>query len=248
MKIKPEERNKVIVLSVALVLVFCLFGFTVFPRLLPHGPTGELLIGPNAHRTTSTSSSWASTPSRPSAPGLQAPITPLPAASKPVVVPPAAPGASDPFWRPLALIMQPQKPNAATTVRPNGTSASSVSSGVRSGMDKSAPWKTGGAGKLAVVPPPPLLDVSLQGIVQDTTAMAVLETGGQMKFLKVGEGLQGGWYIIRIRATTVTLRQGRREVVLTVGQTIQKEAAPEPQDTHGIATTLPPFHKVTLQQ
>jgi len=99
---------------------------------------------------------------------------------------------------------------------------------------------------LAPIAPPPLPEVALQGIVQDETAIAVLDVGGQVRFLKAGEALEGGWVLKSIQTATVVLRQGRREVVLTLGQTLPKETPREIPGERGLANTLPPFHSVIL--
>ncbi|MCW3095382.1 MAG: hypothetical protein JWL77_1000 [Chthonomonadaceae bacterium] len=247
MKIKPEERQKVLLLVAALVLVFCMFGFTVVPRLLPHGPQGQLLIGGHASDTTAAS---ATAPARTLAAGSAPPTgtapligsaTPLSPATVITPIPPPPPMATDPFWRPLALSLLPEKLNNITTVRkPNPTI---VATNGKSGLSRISGSRT----MLASIPPPSLPDVVLQGIVQDDTAIAVLDVGGQTRFLKVGQALEAGWILARIQTTTVTLRQGRREVLLMLGQTRPKDAAPERQESHGLAATLPPFHNVPLE-
>jgi hypothetical protein len=242
MKIKPEERQKVLLLSAALVLVFCMFGFTVVPRLLPRGPQGQLLIGGHAADTAASSATApatapASAPATGAAPVIGAARSSLPPEA--AVIPPPPATASDPFWRPLALSLLPPKAASIQAVRkPVPTTV--VGTIGKPGFSRISGSRT----MLASIPPPTLPDVSLQGIVQDDTAMAVLDIGGQTRFLKVGQALEAGWILARIQATTVTLRQGRREVLLMLGQTRAKDAAPERQESHGLAATLPPFHDV----
>ena len=232
MQIPPEERPKIAALSAGIVVVICLFGFTVVPRLLPRGPNGELL-----HGSTPTVAA-ARPPAVPTLPaGSPGSATPSAVVAEiPSPVPSAT--ATDPFWRPLALSLLPPKMSVAPVrKRDPGPSSSSTSGfGGRSGFVKVAP-----------VAPPPLPDVELQGIVQDETAMAVLAVGGQVRFLKAGEALEGGWFLARIQTATVVLRQGQREVVLTLGQTLLKETPQESKPVRGVADSLPPFHSVTLE-
>lgn len=244
MKVKPEERQKVILLGAGIILVFCLFGFTVFPRLLPHGPQGQLLIGGgSASGVASSSSAPVITPTRSVA--TTSPVGGIPPTEEIISVPVAPSASTDPFWRPLALSLQPPKANFVPA-KPNGGLPPIAA---RTAAPGTYPGRTGARTDLASIPPPPMPDVSLQGIVQDETAMAVLQVGGQARFLKAGEKLEGGWYVAAIQTATVILRQGKREVTLILGQTMQKEAPPpaEPRDLRGLATTLPPFHNVTLE-
>ncbi|MCW3055023.1 MAG: hypothetical protein JWN14_4193 [Chthonomonadales bacterium] len=241
-KINPADRQKVMLLGAAIVLVICLFSFTVVPRLLPHGPQGQLLVGGGSAPVAAAS---------PSAPTITpansvAATSPLLPPTDEIITIPVAPSAStDPFWRPLALSLQPPKSNFAP-VKPVGLppiGAGKMSPGIFGG-------RSGPGTPLAAIPPPPMPDVSLQGIVQDGTAMAVLQVGGQARFLKAGEKLMGDWYIAEIQTATVILKQGKREVTLTLGQTLQKDPPPLPAETRdlrGLATTLPPFHNVTLE-
>ncbi len=256
MNVKPDERPKVVVLAIGIVLVLCMFGFTVVPRLLPHGPHGELLIG--SHRSTSSATATTQAPARANVSTTAANVSTIGAgtapftagtapaagtvAATPIPVPTAT--ATDPFWRPLALSLKANKSNIVP-VRPPVV-----------GLPKPSAFKPGslpnsGSVKLAPIAPPPMPEVALQGIVQDDTAMAVLEIGGQSRFLKAGETLEGGWVLTRIQTATVVLRQGKREVVLTLGQSLPKEAPSmilqENRDIRGFAQTLPPFHTVTLQ-
>jgi len=242
-KINPEDRQKVMLLGAAIVLVICLFSFTVVPRLLPHGPQGQLLVGGGSAPVAAVS---------PSAPTITpansvAKASPLMPSTEEIISIPVAPSAStDPFWRPLALSLQPPKANFVPT-KPNGGQPPIAAGRMLPGAfgGPSGPGKT-----LPFIPPPPMPDVSLQGIVQDGTAMAVLQVGGQARFLKAGEKLEGGWYIAAIQTATVILRQGKREVTLTLGQSLQKDPPPLPAETRdlrGLATTLPPFHNVTLE-
>ena len=260
MKIKPEERPKVVGLAIGIALVLCLFGVNVFPRLLPHGPHGELLLG--ANRPTTSASTTAplpavTTPPTPAAGssssvgaaattaagGAVAAKSPAgTAATAQALVPTAT--TPDPFWRPLALSIQAQKPNSVPVRTPVV------------GLPKPSVFKPGFSPtsspvKLAPIAPPPMPEVALQGIVQDETAIAVLEVGGQTRFMKAGETLEGGWSLSRIQTATIVLRQGRREVILTLGQSLPKEAPAvvpqENRDMRGIAQTLPPFHTVSLQ-
>jgi hypothetical protein len=233
MKMKPEERPKIIALAAAIVLVLCLFGFTVVPRLLPHGPNGELLSG-------SAAASAAAPP--------VAAASPLPSAAPPIAsaaptiaggTPTPTPGpANDPFWRPLALSLLQSKQNS---VQPRKTTPT-LPSLTQPGFSPAS-----GRLKLAPIMPPPLPEVELQGIVQDETAIAVLSVDGQSRFLKTGESLEGGWTLLRIQTSAVVLRQGKREVVLILGQPRQKETPQGTPDRKGIAETLPPFHTITLQ-
>jgi len=242
LKINPEERQKVLLLGGAIVLVICLFGFTVVPRLLPHGPQGQLLVG-GGSAPVAAASPPAPTVTRANSVAAAAPL--LPPTDEVISVPVAPAGFNDHFWRPLALSQQAPKsifaPNRPSGLPPNaGGKASLGTVGGSSGAGKT----------LAAIPPPPMPDVSLQGIVQDGTGMAVLQVGGQARFLKAGEKLEGGWYVAAIQTATVVLKQGKREVTLTLGQTLQKDPPPLPAETRdlrGLATTLPPFHNVTLE-
>lgn len=236
MKIKPEERPKVIALAAAIVLVFCIFGFTVVPRLLPHGPNGELLHNSAPPVVAATPPTAAPAPAL--SPGVPAPAGATPATGT-LAAP--SPTATDPFWRPLALSLQPQKTNFAPPrkIVPPPVLTAKPGFAARTG-----------AMKLAPIAPPPMPEVSLQGIVQDETAMAVLTVGGQAKFMKVGEKLDGGWVLIGIQTASVVLRQGRREVVLNLGQTLPRESPlvdHDVREVRGIATTLPPFHSTPLE-
>jgi len=237
MKIKPDERPRAIALVLGIVLVLCMFGFTVVPRLLPHSPTGQLLLGSASQETPSTSTSPNSTPVRQVPPTPAGKALPLITAA---VVPLQTPSttSTDPFWRPLALSLLPNR----STFVPARPPVPGLSTNAKSGFQLSA-----GPMKLAVIAPPPLPEVELQGIVQDETAMAVLAVGGQARFLKAGETLEGGWVVWSIQTSAVVLRQGRREVLLTLGQTHLKEAHQENRDVRGLAATLPSFHTVTLQ-
>jgi len=238
-KISPEDRQKVMLLSAAIVLVICLFSFTVVPRLMPHGPQGQLLIGGGSAPVA------ASSPSAPTVTPANsvARTSPLVPPTEEIISIPVAPSAStDPFWRPLALSLQPPKSMFASA-KPNVPPIGKTSPGTFGG-------RSGTGTPLAAVPPPPMPDVSLQGIVQDGTAIAVLQVGGQARFLKAGEKLEGGWYVAAIQTATVILKQGKREVTLTLGQALQKDPPPLPAETRdlrGLATTLPPFHNVTLE-
>jgi hypothetical protein len=247
MKIKPEERKKVLLLSIGVVLVFCTFVLRVVPRLLPHGPQGQLLVGGHASDTAASSATApagtlaaGSAPATGAAPviGPAGPATPLAPETVITLVAPPPANASDPFWRPLALSLAPPKPASVAAARK--PDPITVGTSGKPGFSRIPGSKT----MLASIPPPTLPDVSLQGIVQDDTAMAVLDVGGQTRFLKVGQALEAGWILARIQATTVTLRQGRREVLLMLGQTRAKDAAPERPESHGLAATLPPFHDV----
>lgn len=262
LKIKPEERPKVIMLAASIVLVLCIFCFTVIPRLLPHGPNGELLIGAaaSAHATPASTSSPA--PVASARPTMTAPVggattagaTPTPNANG--MAAPLLTGSTevaDPFWRPLALAnaqkggsASPQsKPTPPPPAEPHPTGKAAGFSPVAGGTPIQLP-------KIA---PPQLPDVELQGIVQDDAAIAVLNVGGQTRFLKAGQPLEAGWVVARIQTASVTLKQGLREVTLTLGQTMQKDPAVStpketPQETvgsHRLAETLPPFHSVSLQ-
>jgi len=242
-KINPEDRQKVMLLGAAIVLVLCLFSFTVVPRLLPHGPQGQLLIGGGSAPVATAAPPSEPTVTRANSVATTAPLVPP---TEEIISIPVAPSAStDPFWRPLALSLQPPKsmfaPTKPSGLPPIGKTASGTFGG------RSGPGAPGG---LAVIPPPPMPDVSLQGIVQDGTAIAVLQVGGQARFLKAGEKLEGGWYVAAIQTATVILKQGKREVTLTLGQALQKDPPPLPAETRdlrGLATTLPPFHNVTLE-
>ncbi len=229
MQIPPEERPKIIALSVGIVVVISIFCTIVVPRLMPHGPNGGPPVASTPAPTTGSP-----TPAPPSPTGISAPAEA--AAAIPGQTPAAK--ATDPFWRPLALSLLPPKMTVSTVRKPDsGLTATSTP-----GFPSSA-----GHGKLAPIAPPPLPEVALQGIVLDDTAMAVLSVGGQVRFMKAGEVLEGGWVLFSIQTATVVLRQGSREVVLTLGQTLLKETPQENKSTRGVAETLPPFHSVTLQ-
>ena len=249
MKIPPEERPKAIMLALAIVAVLCMFGFTVVPRLLPHGPNGELLIGRGAAPAAATAST------HPVATALPGAITASAAPSADGMAAPILTGsvnASDPFWTPLALSLQPPKANNISPRPPISASSGYLQSG--KGKDGTG-MATGNAGRLGTgamrVPPPSMPDVELQGIVQDETSIAVLNIGGQARFVKVGESLEAGWSLARIQAGSVVLKQGPRLVVLNLGQTMlketpTKEAPQEAQGGRGIADTLPAFQSIAL--
>ena len=241
MNISPEERPKLLVLSAGIVVMIGVFCVTVVPRLLPHGPNGELLVGSNSTGSSTPPTVVGAHPTPTVLPnGISNSATNTAAVAEAVTpVPPST--APDPFWRPLALSLLPPKMTATPVRRPEPSLSVTATPGFRS---------RSGSGKLAPIPPPPLPEVELQGIVQDETSMAVLAIGGQVRFLKAGEFLEGGWILFRIQTGAVVLRQGRREIVLTLGQTHQKETPKEMpldhQDARGIAETLPSFHNVTL--
>jgi hypothetical protein len=237
MKINPEERPKLILLSLGIVAMLCIFCVTVVPRLMPHGPNGGPPVASTPAVTSAPQLAVAPTPSAATNPGAAisgAPETAIPAST-----------ANDPFWRPLALSLLPANQNLAPVRKP--TTVVSAKTDFR--------LLPGGI-KVASIAPPSLPDVELQGIVQDETAMAVLSVGGQARFMKAGETLEGGWILSRVQTATVVLRQGRREVVLTLGQTMPKEippkeslfkeALPEHLDVRKVAETLPPFHATLL--
>lgn len=233
MHISPGDRPKLIALTAGIVVMLCLFCVTVVPRLLPRGPNGELLHGSAPMASTASAASPSAHPAGPT------PIAP-PVIGAVKEAPSAQPSSTttDPFWRPLALSLLPPKMTAFPVRRPDP--ALSV---IAHPDFHSRP----AAVKLAPVGPPPLPEVELQGIVQDETAMAVLAIGGHVKFLQIGQTLGGSWVLVRIEASTVVLRQGRREVVLMLGQTLQKETPPQSLDVQKVADTLPPFHTMTLE-
>lgn len=237
MQIPPEERPKIIGLAAGIGLMICVFCVTVVPRLLPRGPHGELLHG---SPPTAAAAQPRAAPTQSA--GTAATAGAGPPTSVVVEIPSPRPSATaiDPFWRPLALSLLPPK-MTTTPVHPPVTGLSSTST-----PNPAFPGHSG-SGKLAPVAPPPLPEVELQGIVQDETAMAVLAIGGQVRFLKAGEMLEGGWVVSRIQTATVVLRQGTREVVLVLGQTHLKEAVQDNKGLRGVADSLPPFHSVTLE-
>lgn len=265
LKINPEERNKALALGGAIVVVLGIFSFTVIPRLLPHGPNGELLIGSSAASASTPPSTVAATSPPAAAPAsTSAPAAPLAASSPGSMAPPVLTGsvtAVDPFWRPLAISKLPDrmKPNPKPpTPSPTAPHTGSGNTDRRSGAPAGGRLMPLAVGPLKPVPPTPVLpEVELQGIVLDETAMAVLNVGGKPRFLKMGETLEAGWIVYRIATSTVTLKQGRREVTLALGQTLQKDPTPKesaptelPQENpavHRLATTLPSFHNMTLQ-
>ncbi len=230
MQTRPEDKPKLIALSVSIVLVICLFCRLVIPRML----INNAVNAPAQQHIAAASVSAVA----PAVPTVEKPN----AAAVPTVTSTATP--ADPFWRPLALAMKSPRIEETRVAKPVTAPVPPV--------DLGTPLHTKPVSvTVAPIAPPPLPDVEFQGTVRDETAMAVLRVGGQTRFMQEGEMLEGGWSLVRIQTNSVLLRQGSREVVLTLGQSHIQEAqptspAPAPV-SEGMAGTLPPFRTVALK-
>ena len=160
--------------------------------------------------------------------------------AKPTALPPAtAPAttpaiAADPFWRPLALSSRAASTNPGpTTLAPPKTDAAPGTSAVP-GTLPAAPFL--------------LPDAELQGIVRDETAMAVVRIGDKVRYLREGESLGGGWVLFRIQSSEVLLRNGKQELVLTLGQSLQKETLSAEKGAGGASDAVSPPRTTTLKK
>ncbi len=249
MKFRPEDKPKVAALGISIVLVLCLFGRLVIPRLLINNTVNAPVARASAAVAARPSAASGTLPAvatgTPAGNAIAPPIGSVPIlpagvhpgatlAGKPVL-PGAAPvavaaRAADPFWRPLAVAMQPPKIDAYHG-KP-ATPSIAPSSETRPAL---APIS---------VPPiaPPLLpEMELQGTVLDETAIAVLRVGGQTRFMQEGDLLEGGWALVRIHGSAVLLRKGRREIHLTVGQWRPQEMSPVNANAVGLTGAPPAF-------
>lgn len=213
--IRPEERNKAILLIVAIIAVF---GFGAY-RLLGLGGGGGAAAPPT---TTPVASAPATGPLAPppapgGAVGPPGQITPQP------ILPP--PASQNPFRRVLSPDGAPPPSTSSAPPPKSGTGAMSVKEArnprpaPQGASQPSFPSFTPGDGGMtgrAPVPPPEARSMELVGVVFGATSIAMIRTEGREHFVRVGDRV-GGYKVAAISTDVVTLRRGDQTRTLRVG-------------------------------
>lgn len=200
--IKPEDRPKMIGLITAIVVVGCYFIFVVAPRLSGAQPTPEAtppapVVSPAAATVATPPASSQITGS----PLAAAPTTSESAESKP---PPDA--VHDPFTSPAAAASRlPIGPLTIVPIGPPTAAALSV-------VVKALPAPK-------VIEPIPAM--SLLGVADGDSPVAVFDIGGLTVEKLPGEMVAGGFYLKAVDAEGVLLQKAGRQVRLAVGQSTQ---------------------------
>ncbi|HVK06487.1 MAG TPA: hypothetical protein VM490_23655 [Armatimonadaceae bacterium] len=251
--IKPEDRPKAIALSLAVVAVF---GFGVvnigkqtglFRGSAPAAPTPDPVADAAAVPPVAAAEGQAA--------GTVASGTPLangamptvptqadtPASSEPVAMPNLA---YDPF-RPIGVI--PTSPGSAAPAPPAASAAPRSAAppqpqtmpgnlpptqivGRMSVQPSTTPIRPAGpTGVAPVLIPEP--EIELVGVALGEASVAMLRTGDEQHFVRVGEKIKGSW-VARIQTDVVTVRKGKKDRVLRVGG--------GPGETMMATTTAPP--------
>ena len=200
--IKPEDRPKMIGLITAIVFMGCYFIFVVAPRLSGAQPAPEATL-PAAVVTPATGAGVTPPASgqTKAGPSVIAPPTSESAESKP---PPNA--VHDPFTSPAAGASR--LPVGPLTIVPIGPPAPAA---------LSAAVKAPPAPK--VIEPVPAM--SLLGVADGDSPVAVFDIGGLTVEKVPGEMVAGGFHLKAVDAEGVLLQKAGRRVRLAVGQSTQ---------------------------
>ncbi len=197
---KPEDRPKVVVLSIAILITVVFIVYTIIRSISP--PKAAVAVarpGPASATTTAPprqlnpSDMNESTASIPSA--TRDPFTPI----RPSILPGQAYASARPSSRvSSAKPFVMNRPTPPTTVQPI------------------LPPVTIQPG-LGFNPVPSLL---LKGIITGTPPVAVIQVGDQTFYRRPGESIIGGWTIKRINDSGVFLQSGQRSLLLTIGGSV----------------------------
>lgn len=257
MKVRQEDRSKVIALMFAVVLVFGFVGYTLFNS-----------IGPGSGATTTPSNSPTSggtaSIGTPTSGGIQnstAPPTPNGMGGTPGTMiasnnngmpdyatlgrtgPVAGYVEKNPFKAPVEKPTGPAQP--APQAKPNPAPAGRGLATFPGGMGQ-GPWlpinpEIRPTQPVTVTPTkpvePPLPLITLKGIVTGNPVIAIIETAGQTQYHQLGDSLAPGVKIGRISERAIVVQQkGKKDVNLEVGRSIgsapqtgQSNSAPAPQ-------------------
>jgi hypothetical protein len=199
MVIKPEEKQKAIVLGLGLVGVLLYFVVFVIPKL--GGPKADPAEAAAAEQAAATAAAAAAAQAAPVAgtTTTAAPIdlyadleAPIPATSDPFspLIPPAGEGPVVPIRQAPAM---------------QSFAANNLS------------------GKLGVAPvlPPSWPLIELQGVVPGEPAIAVLKVGDQTYHKHEGDRLDSGVVIARITEAGVILQLDKRNISLEIGHSTE---------------------------
>ncbi len=222
MAINPQDRPKLIGLSVALAGVFGYVLFALVPRLMAGGggvshsdqppPPLTSVSATTAASPAATSDASAALPDQDMAP---VPASPVRDSFEP---PPAASHPAAPAQQPAQV-----KPAAPTIVQPLGPGAP-------------APGPIA-APAAPIAPPQP--SVELKGVILGEPAVAVISINGEVVLRQVGETIQGAMKLTKISDVGITVQDGKRNVSITVGHMMASATAPMAAGTVGVGVVQP---------
>jgi hypothetical protein len=222
MAIRPEDRGKILLLSVAIVALTGYFIAAVLPRLINRDgdiPVVATAAGYSAARPSSVPAEQAAGasiqefPSQSPLADLDVENSPPGPATRDPFRPPApvrlakteVPGASPPRVTPPPTLLREQ---AHLNALPLLRGSSSLLFGSRS----VAPAEIG---------PPPVPLVQLKGVVMGNPTIAVMSMDGQTFSKQVGERIAMGWSVASISEAGIVLKGYRESIVLGVGHSTE---------------------------
>jgi len=242
---KPEDRPKVIVLSVLIVFCILYFFVMILPRLLHAGSQAP---HPNqaAGTTPPPTPAVSAAPVPAGGPATGSPMTlaqrqigsdadtdpsggPYPSPTRDPFRPPTPP--------PSAMqppVLQPPHATQVADVRPIKPAVlPSISLPPLGGPDSSSPKGPGGPAASAA--PAPLPEVALKGVIPGNPAVAVLQMGTETLHKYPGELLAPDLRLSRVTDEGVVLKHGKQSITLDVGHST-KDASTSVPSENGITT------------
>lgn len=238
---RPEDRPKVIALSIAIAFLILYFFFSVVPKVLESGKTqapAPVTSAPHADATppaTPVGSISTGTPVAMATGATGAGRSPSLDAEANTTGGsfPAAP--RDPFQPPVPTEPAGAPRSGVAPVKPASFHAASI---IPTTPLPNIGASISGAGteplKVMPAPPPPLPDVTLKGVMPGNPAVAVLAVAGQTLSLQEGEEMSPGVRITHIAEAGVVLQQGKNRFILEVGHTLKSGG---PASGSGLAST-----------
>ncbi len=212
MTYRPEDRNKLIVLGAAVVLVLLYGAIFVLPHLGEKPAASTAQPAAAAATVASNPSTAAANGSAPAAPGAVTAFSDEDTNVSPVA-------ARDPFKPPVPKIVPGQAQKAAAAKSrpvPPGPSILPVAA-------RPQPTTASMIPTAPVAPPPPQPVIELKGVILGNPAIAVLDVQGQVYHSKVGDRLPNGLLLARITEAGILLKSGPRRIMLEVGHAFPPE-------------------------
>jgi hypothetical protein len=255
MKVRPEDKNKVILLLVAIIAIVVWIVVFIVPQLKSIGspPANQASTTPTSGGTPVVSGGNVANPGTVQgappqmqiASGTMQGAPEFPAIEPGMGMPPRA--QKDPF-KPVIekkTTTAPPPPKPAQRTRPPisyGNGGQVVGAGWSGG---GLPLGSGGGnGQVTpiVVLPPPVPLIELKGV---TGTVAVIAVGGNKKFAGVGDVISDGVKVRKIREDGIELTVRGKSQVLGVGRTIGGEPAPTATTTQPQLNQQPPINPST---
>jgi hypothetical protein len=240
---RPEDRQKVIGLSIGVVLVLIYFVGFVIPKWTSsnqeqQAPAAGAAAPPPAASTDATVTAPAALLA--AAPGTN--VNPVIPAQQPVDLyadieePP--PPTSDPFSPPLPtaeMLDSNTVPKAAAALPAQGPIVNPAGG---------TPGISNTAGLAAVAPPaaPQKQIITVQGVVTGAEPIAVLKVDNQTRYERQGARLESGVVVARITDFGVQFQEGYRQFTLAIGHSTEPDqpaGKPAPAVPTGTAAGQP---------